>query len=80
MKKPTQEWRWICPHFGARGHSTHVHDGIKTLARAQELADAEDDHYRAISKNDDPDKYSFRREEIGCKVETRTITAWEEVK
>ena len=78
MKKPKVEYRITCPNFGTRGHSTHVHPK-KTLAKAQEQAEAQDRHYEHLAKRLSESMYSFYRSEIGWTVETRTITEWEEV-
>ena len=76
MKKPKVEYRIVCPNFGTRGHSTHVHPK-KTLVKAKEAVKGLDRHYEHLTKGES--MYSYYRSEIGWRVETRTITEWEEV-
>jgi hypothetical protein len=78
MKKPKVEYRISCPNFGTRGHSTHAHTK-KTLAKAQERAKGNDHLYEHLAKVQQESMYSYYRSEIGWRVETRTITEWEEV-
>ncbi|KKM89417.1 hypothetical protein LCGC14_1248840 [marine sediment metagenome] len=78
MSKPKVEYRIVCPNFGTRGHSTHVHPK-KTLVKAQERAAAQDRLYEHLAKVKPEPMYSYYRSEIGWRVQTRTITEWEEV-
>ena len=80
MSESRTEYRISCPNYGTTGHSTHVATSAKmTLEKAQKDAAAQDRHYEHISKNSDGSMYPYYRSEIGWRVESRTITEWEEV-
>lgn len=76
----TTTYRITCPNFGTSGHSTHVatKKGM-TQTEAQKRAEAQDRHYEHLAKEGQESMYSYYRSEIGWRVETRTITEWEEV-
>ncbi len=78
MRKPNIEYRIVCPNFGTTGHKTHVaRKRAQTLEEAKERAERQDAHYRRLTET--YSGYSYYRSEIGWKVQTRTITEWEDV-
>lgn len=72
-------YRIICPNFGT-GHKTHVHTkrGMG-LAEAKKRAEAQDRHYRRLTEYDAGSRRSFYKSEIGWKVQTQTVTEWEDM-
>lgn len=76
-RKGKTVWRIVCPNYGTRGHSTHVHTK-PTLEKARERAEGNDRLYEQLAKDND-DMYSYYRSEIGWKVQVQTTTEWEEV-
>ncbi len=77
MKTKT-EHRIICPNYGT-GHRTHAHTkkGM-SLMEAAERAEAQDDHYRDLCIPGSAELPYFRQE-IGWKIQSRTVTEWENI-
>lgn len=78
MTKPKVEIRIVCPNFGTRGHSTHAYNKKDKAAavKAVEVLDLRMAH-NAKTLNDG--HYSYWKSEVGYRIESRTITAWEEI-
>ena len=71
-------WRIVCPNYGQTGHSTHSQTS-PTLERATSRAAANDRLYEHLAKGEDGGLYPYYRSEIGWRVETRTVTEWEDI-
>ena len=78
MRKPTVNFRVVCPNFGTTGHKTHVH-AKKDEAACDEAIERLDRQFEHRAKvGTDNASYAFLKGEIGWKKQTQTVTPWED--
>ena len=79
MRKPTVNFRVVCPNFGTTGHKTHVH-AKKDEAACDEAIERLDRQFEHRAKaGTDNASYAFLRGEIGWTKESRIIGPWEDI-